>query len=61
MVAKAIEMYMLRYLPRYPPLLKHFIPADRELWRIENFEEFKRRRVELMYQALKKHFPEITE
>ena len=55
------EAEPIKYLPHYPPLLKHFIPADRELWRIENFEEFKRRRVELMYQALKKHFPEITE
>lgn len=51
----------INYLPRYPTLLKHFIPTNKELWRIENFEEFKEERVNEIYGALERHFPQIVE
>nr|WP_240913689.1 DUF262 domain-containing protein [Thermococcus sp. JdF3] len=40
-------------------LMSHFIPLDRELWKLENYEEFLSKRVELMYSALKKEYPGI--
>ncbi len=40
-------------------LKSHFIPTDRELWRLENYEEFLRRRIELMYSVLKREYPWI--
>lgn len=41
-------------------LMSHFIPLDRELWKLENYEEFLRKRIELMYSALKKKYPQIV-
>jgi len=49
------------YLPEYPALKKHFIPQSKELWEIDKFEDFKQKRIEEIYEAMKKHFPEITE
>jgi len=41
-------------------LRSHFIPLDKELWKLENYEEFLRKRVELIYSELKKWYPEIV-
>jgi len=41
-------------------LKSHFIPLDRELWKLENYEEFLRKRVELIYSELKKAYPGIV-
>jgi hypothetical protein len=49
------------YIPKYPPLLKHFIPEEKSLWKLENFERFKQARIEKIYMATKEHFNEITE
>ena len=51
----------INYLPRYPALQKHFIPPEKELWRLENFERFKQARIELIYNVARKHFREIIE
>jgi hypothetical protein len=49
------------YLYEYPPLQKHFIPEDKELLKLEMYEEFKQKRVELICDAIRKHFTEILE
>lgn len=49
------------YLPKFPALRTHFIPAREELWKPERFEEFKHERVKEIYKAAKKHFPQVVE
>jgi hypothetical protein len=50
-----------QYLPKFPTLQRHFIPAQKELWKLEKFEEFKQERIKEMYNVTKKHFPQIVE
>jgi hypothetical protein len=50
-----------QYLLEFHTLQRHFIPAQKELWKIEKFEEFKRERIKEIYNATKKHFPQIVE
>jgi len=49
------------YLPNCKALWTHFIPYERDLWKLKNFEEFKRARIENIYRAAKKVFPEVVE
>ncbi|MEM3715137.1 MAG: DUF1524 domain-containing protein [Nitrososphaeria archaeon] len=35
----------IEYLPKYPPLQKHFIPEGKNLWKLENYEKFKQARI----------------
>ena len=49
------------YLPKYSPLQKHFIPAEKELWKIEKYKEFKQGRIREIYEAAKRYFTEIIE
>jgi len=42
-------------------LRSHFIPLHRDLWRLENYEEFIRKRTEIIYQALKETYPKLVE
>ena len=43
----------IEYLTEYEPFLKeHLIPEDRDLWRIEQFNEFVEKRKELIYREL---------
>lgn len=48
------------YLDDYKQTIeKHFIPTKSSLWRLENFEEFKKVRVHKMYLAMKEYFPRV--
>ncbi len=50
--------YLEKYINQLP---QHMIPVDKELWRIDNYEEFINRRIHLIYENAKKHYPEIVE
>jgi hypothetical protein len=50
-----------QYLLKFPTLQRHFIPAQKELWKLEKFEEFKQERIKEIYKVAKKHFPQIVE
>ncbi|MEM2345888.1 MAG: DUF1524 domain-containing protein, partial [Archaeoglobaceae archaeon] len=48
------------YLNDYPGVLKaHFIPTDKEIWKLEKYEEFIETRMDLIWKAYKENF-EIT-
>jgi len=51
----------IQYLSKFPTLQRHFIPTQKELWKLEKFEEFKQERIKDIYEAAKKHFPQIVE
>lgn len=45
------------YLSKYAKSIdKHFILSNKELWRLDKYEEFKEERVRSLYEALRKHF-----
>jgi hypothetical protein len=51
----------IQYLPQFSTLQRHFIPPQKELWKLEKYEEFKQARIKAIYDAAKKHFPQIVE
>ncbi len=48
------EEYLDRYLGSID---KHFIPGDKDLWILDNYEKFKEKRVKILYEAFRRHFP----
>jgi hypothetical protein len=44
------------YLPSFDEVVleKHFIPKDKQLWRLDNYEKFVEQRTELMWQGIEK-------
>ena len=45
------------YLGKYTEALRrHFIPTDRDLWDVENYDSFLEERVKLIYEAGKRFF-----
>jgi hypothetical protein len=50
------------YLSKYADSISaHMIPIEKKLWEIERYERFVRKRFDIMFDSLVKHFPSITQ
>ncbi len=48
------------YLPKYKAYIdKHFIPMDKNLWRLETYEAFLKARIDIIYLKAREFYPEI--
>ena len=52
------EEYLPKYLNEFE-FERHFIPDDKSLWTVDNYESFLEERLELIYSAEKKYFSDI--